>query len=444
MRIAVVGAGYVGLVSAACLAEVGHDVVCVDLDPVRVDSIMLGRAPIYEAGLPELLRKHVGERLRATTELASAIQHSDVSLIAVGTPFSGGEIDLSAVRTVARQIGQALRGHEKYHVVTVKSTVVPGTTERVLLPILEEASGKRAGPDFGVGMVPEFLTEGTAVKDFLQPDRLVLGGIDERTRALLAEAFRSFSEVPTLHTNPSTAEMVKYASNALLATLISLSNEFANLAAELGGIDSRQVVEGVHLSRYFTTRMPDGQRVTAPLASFFHPGCGYGGSCLPKDTKSIAVWGARSGSPMQVLEAVIKVNEEQPGRMLGILRRHFPSLVGVRVAVLGLAFRPDTDDMRESPAIPVVRALVDAGALVRAYDPVADDTARSIFAAEPVTICVSLEDAVKGSDAVLVMTFWEEFGRLPQLLDAVSPPIVIDGRLAMDPHSVPRYDGIGR
>jgi UDPglucose 6-dehydrogenase len=444
MRIAVIGTGYVGLVSGVCMAEVGHHVVCVDVDPDKIAKIRSGQPPIHERDLPELLRKHIGTKLHATTDLVDAVTSSELSLIAVGTPSKDGQIDLSSVRTVAQQIGLALGSSSRYHVVVVKSTVVPGTTDSVVLPILEYASGKKAGVDFGVGMNPEFLTEGEAVSDFLRPDRIVLGGLDDRSIDTMAAAYESFGGVPVIRTNPRTAEMIKYASNTLLGTMISLSNELANLAAGLGGIDIAAVMEGVHLSRYLTTEAGQGEQTTAQLASFLYPGCGYGGSCLPKDTKALVSQGLELGVPMRVLEAVDHVNNEQPVKMLHILRRHFPEFTGLRVCVLGLAFRPGTDDMRESPAIPIIRQLLSAGAEVRAYDPIASETARLVFAGLSLKLCANLAEAVDDVDAILLVTRWDEFNIIPSLISQQAvPPLLIDGRRMIEPSSVPRYDGIG-
>ena len=444
MRIAVIGTGYVGLVSGVCMAEVGHDVVCVDVDPDKIAMIRSGKPPIHERDLSGLLQKHIGTKLHATTDLVDAVTSSELSLIAVGTPFKDGKIDLSSVRTVAGQIGAALRASSRYHVVVVKSTVVPGTTDNVVLPALEAASGKKAGVDFGVGMNPEFLTEGEAVSDFLRPDRIVLGGLDDRSIGTMAAAYESFSGIRVIRTNPRTAEMIKYASNTLLATMISLSNEFANLAAGLGGIDIAAAMEGVHLSRYLTVDTGQGQQTTAPLASFLYPGCGYGGSCLPKDTKALISQGLGLGVPMRVLEAVDHVNNEQPEKMLHILRRHFAEFTGLRVCVLGLAFRPGTDDMRESPAILIITQLLSAGAEVRAYDPIASETARTVFAGLNVKLCANLAEAVEDVDAIMLVTRWDEFQNVPSLISQQSvPPLLIDGRRMIESSSVPRYDGIG-
>jgi len=444
MRVSVVGTGYVGLVSGACLADKGHDVVCVDVDREKVERIHRGEAPIHEEGLDDLLRRHVGRGLRATTDLREAVLGTELTLVAVGTPFDGERIDLRFVREVARQIGAVLRDKDAYHVVVVKSTVVPGTTDTVVLPLLEEASGKRAGRDFGVGMNPEFLTEGVAVSDFQRPDRIVLGGIDERTISRLDELYAAFPDVPRVRTNNKTAEMIKYASNSVLATLISFSNEIAGLCTVLGGVDVADVMRGVHLAQYFTTRLPDGRAITAPITSFLEAGCGFGGSCLPKDVAALAAQGREAGAAMRLLPAVLEINRTQPQRMLELLGRHFPGLRGVRVTVLGLAFKPDTDDVRESPALPIVRLLLEAGAEVTAYDPVAAEPAARLLPADRVRFAASLTQAVAGAQAVLLVTRWSEFQALPELVAAMpTPPVVVDGRRVLDKTRFARYEGIG-
>jgi len=444
MRISIIGTGYVGLVSGACFAEIGHDCVCVDLDPSKVERINRGEAPIHENGLDAMLARLVGKRLRATTDLKSAVLDSDITFIAVGTPFDGERIDLKFIREAARQIGVALREKPSYHVVVVKSTVVPGTTDDVVLPVLEEASGKRAGADFGVGMNPEFLTEGVAVDDFMKPDRIVLGGIDARSVDTQREVYAPFRGTPTLATNNKTAEMIKYVSNSVLATMISFSNEMANVCTALGGVDIADVMRGVHLARYFTTTLPDGKPVKAGITSFLWAGLGYGGSCLPKDTKALSAHSAAHGQPMPLLDAVISTNLAQPARVVGLLEKHLKQLDGKRVALLGLAFKPDTDDMRESPSIGLAKLLIDRGVTVTAYDPVARETARASLP-EAVTHLDSLDAAVKGIDAAVIVTSWDEFQRVPQLLAGrADAPVVIDGRRMLDPACVPRYEGIGR
>ena len=442
MKISIIGTGYVGLVTGACLAEKGHQVTCVDINPDRVAALNRAEAPIYEAGLEDLLGKHVGKGLSATTDLASAVLNTELTLIAVGTPFNGKEIDLTAVLGATKQIGAALKQKSSYHLVVVKSTVVPGTTDQHVLPALETSSGKKAGADFGVGMNPEFLSEGEAVNDFLFPDRIVLGGIDQRSTDVLAELYEPFpADVPRLRTNTRTAEMIKYASNSLLATLISFSNELANLGSALGGIDTVEVMRGVHLSMYFRSRNKEG---LPPITSFLKAGCGFGGSCLPKDVSALIAHGHKAATSMRMLESVIRINEEQPKRTVALLRKHWASLKGIRVAVLGLSFKPETSDVRESPAFPILRELLDAGAAVKAFDPVAKQEAQKAFPEPKVNYCDSLDAALTDIDAVIVVTPWKEFRDVPGLLSVTQPRVVfVDGRRAYDKQSVGKYEGIG-
>jgi UDPglucose 6-dehydrogenase len=444
MKVSVIGTGYVGLVSGVCLAEKGHSVQCVDMDADKVRKINAGAAPIYERGLAELLASNVGRNLRATIDLTEAVNTTDISLIAVGTPFDGHEIDLRYVREAARQIGSVLKHKNSYHVVVVKSTVVPGTTDEVVLPILEQSSGKKAGVDFGVGMNPEFLREGEAIEDFMFPDRIVLGGIDERTVSGLAELYGAFPNVDKVVTNNRTAEMIKYTSNSLLATMISFSNEIGNLCAAVGGVDVTEVMRGVHLDKRLSPILASGERIVPAFTTYIEAGCGFGGSCFPKDVKALIAHGEKKGRPMRLLEAVIQVNEQQPQEVLKLLKKHFPSIAGIRLAVLGLAFKPETDDMRESPAIPVVRALLAEGAKINAYDPVAKEEARKLFGNGAIHYCDDLGAAVAGVDAVVLLTRWKEFRQLPGLLGKLNPqPLLIDGRRMLDRRSVRKYDGIG-
>ena len=445
MKVAVIGTGYVGLVTGVCLGAKGHDVTCVDVDAAKVAAINRGEAPIHEPGLQTLLKANLDRNLRATSNLHDAIMCSDLSLIAVGTPFAGHGTDLSFVRQAAAEIGAVLERTPRYHVVVVKSTVPPGTTDDVVLPILERASGRTAGADFGVGMSPEFLTEGTAVEDFMDPDRIVLGGLDQRTVDALAGLYRPFEDVPVIRTNNKTAEMIKYASNSLLATLISFSNEMGNLCACMGGVDIVDVMKGVHLSRYLTLASSDRTRVMAPITSFVAAGCGFGGSCLPKDVRALIAHGAKAGRQMPLLEAVTRVNEEQPDEIIRLLKKHVHPLRGARVAVLGLAFKPDTDDVRESPAIPVIDRLEEEGALVKVHDPVAKGAVGHLFRSPRVASSDQLEEAISDAQAVILITRWEHFREVPKLLADLDPqPVFIDGRRMFDPAEFARYEGIGR
>ena len=444
MRISVVGTGYVGLVSGVCLADRGHQVTCVDKDAEKVDKISNGVAPIYEKGLDDLLAKTLGKTLRATTDLRSAVHESEVSLIAVGTPFDGTEIDTGYVKQAAAEIGEALKDKDGYHVVLVKSTVVPGTTDELVLPALEKASGKKAGVDFGVGMNPEFLREGEAVGDFMNPDRIVLGGLDDRTHSTLQEVYEPFTGVDVVLTNNKTAEMIKYASNSLLATLISFSNEIGNLCSSIGGMDALEVMRGVHLDKRFMPILSSGERVTPGFISYLEAGCGFGGSCFPKDVKALIAHGQKHESSMRILESVIETNLNQPNEVLTRVEKHFPSVADVDIAVLGLAFKPDTDDMRESPAIPIVNVLREKGARIKTYDPVATTEARKIFGDDSIEYCDDLAETIAGAQVVVLLTRWDEFRGLPELLERGAPgAVLVDGRRMIDKHAVARYEGIG-
>jgi UDPglucose 6-dehydrogenase/GDP-mannose 6-dehydrogenase len=322
---------------------------------------------------------------------------------------------------------------------------------------LERDSGKPAGEGFGLGMNPEFLTEGEAVEDFMHPDRLVLGAIDSRSLQALEDLYEAFPGVPRIRVNCRTAEMIKYAGNCLLATLISFSNEIANLASALGGVDAMEVVQGIRSSRYLNVRTAEGESEPAPIADFLVPGCGYGGSCLPKDISALIAHGRAAHASMKVLEAVRDTNNAQPARILRLLEKRLPDLKDVPITVLGLAFRPGTSDLRESPAIPVIRDLLSRRARVSAFDPalvpaLAGDgeagNVRRLFEGQ-VGLCGSLEEAVAGARGIVLITRWPEFARLPALLagskgrEAGEAPVFVDGRRMLDKNLFDAYEGIG-
>lgn len=443
MNVSIIGCGYVGLVTGVCLADNGHRVVCVDIDATKVDRINAAIAPIHEIGLPELLKRNVGKNFSATTDFDAAVRDSDLTLIAVGTPFDGKEIDLTFVKKTAEQIGAVLKTKDAYHVVVVKSTCVPGTTDEVVGPTVAAASGKAVGKDFGLGMNPEFLSEGEAIRDFMNPDRIVLGGVDDRTTAKMAELYTAFAGVPVLKTKNKTAEMIKYTSNAMLATCISFANEIGNLCSAIGGVDALDVMRANHINYYLSKRLPDGSMFKAPLASFFEAGCGYGGSCLPKDTKALVAHGEKFDQPMPLLHAVIDTNRKQPGQVLALLRKQLPDLSGKSIAVLGLAFKPNTDDLRESPAFPIIDLLLREGAVVKAYDPEGGTGAKKVLG-EKVAVVDSMQQCIDGVAAVVVVTRWDEFKQLPAMLNQSNPSaVIVDGRRMLEKDSFPNYTGIG-
>ena len=444
-RVAIVGAGYVGLVTGACLAELGHNVTVVDIDADRVEQISRGDCPIYEPGLPELIKRHASDRLRATTNLVEAVRAAEVTFIAVGTPsLADGSIDLTAAKGSAAEVGAALRDNSTEHVVVIKSTVVPGTTERVLAPTVSEAARRSAGDRVVVAVNPEFLTEGRAVQDFLEPDRIVVGVPDQQSAERVLQLYEALpASVPRLRTTRTTAEMIKYASNALLATAISFANEIADLCAALPDADIVDVMHGVHLSGYLSRLEDRNGAALAPLTSFLEAGCGFGGSCLPKDVSALIAHGRALGLSTPLLSAVLQINARRADELVNVLEQNLDSLEDASVTVLGLAFKPDTDDVRETPALPVIRRLIGAGARVTAHDPVVRALPDGLGELSDVELVEGLEAAVAGANAIVIVTRWPQYEELPAILQRLGhSPVIVDGRRMLD-KTVAGYTGIG-
>lgn len=429
MHVAMVGSGYVGLVTGACLAAIGHSVACVDSDPVRVDRLARGSAPIHEDGLDQLIRDGIGSgRLGATTNLAAAMETAAVIMVAVGTPNLDGRIDLSAVETACRQIGTLLHGRRDRPVVVVKSTVIPGTTATRVRAVLEEFSCGRAGRDFGLAMNPEFLSQGSAVKDFLHPDRIVIGQWDDYSGEVLAELYRPLA-APQLRMGVTEAEMVKYAANSLQAMLISYANQIAALCEATPGTDHARVMAAVHLDRMLDG--PDGGRAGA--TRFLRGGIGFGGSCFPKDLQALTIYAHHLGVPAPLIAAVSAINAIRPAQVLNLLSAPLGGLYERRVTVLGLAFKPGTDDLRDSPGLALIERLRRHGAEVRAHDPLAE--ARAHGRALGLPVFDSAEDALDGADAAIIATAWPEYRALNWA--APGPITVLDGRAVLDGLDLP-------
>jgi UDPglucose 6-dehydrogenase len=419
MRIAVVGSGYVGLVAGACLAENGNEVVCIDKDAAKVRSLQRGRIPIYEPGLEELVKRNRAEkRLTFTTDLPKGVRAAQIIFIAVGTPTGeDGSADLRHVLEVARQIGKSMNG---YKVIVDKSTVPVGTSEKV-----REVVQKETSHPFSVVSNPEFLKQGAAIEDFMKPDRVVIGADDQRAGEIMKELYAPFTRTgaPIMMMDCASAELCKYAANAMLATRISFMNEVANVC-ELVGADVDQVRRAVASDRRIGP-------------AFLFPGVGYGGSCFPKDVKAMMRFAEAKNYAFEILHAVESVNERQKVRLYAKMKQHFGSLRGKRIAVWGLAFKPKTDDMREAPAVPLIHALLDAGASVAAFDPEATKIARGIFGTR-VDFKDKSYDALKGADALALVTEWHEFrepdwSRIKKLMKT---PVVFDGRNIYNPEQL--------
>jgi len=430
MNIAIVGTGYVGLVSGTCFADTGATVTCVDVDAAKIERLKQGEIPIYEPGLDELVKKNVAAgRLQFTTDLASILDDVEIVFSAVGTPpDEDGSADLKYVLQVARTIGQHLN---HYVVVVTKSTVPVGTARKVRQAIDEELAKRGVNVEFDVASNPEFLKEGNAIKDFMSPDRVVVGTESERAKKVLTRLYKPFliNNFRVIFMDIPSAEMTKYAANSMLATRISFMNEIANLCERVGA-DVNMVRAGIGSD----TRI--GRK-------FLYAGCGYGGSCFPKDVKALIKTADQNGYSMEVLKAVERVNENQKSVLFSKLERAFSgkSLSGLTIAMWGLSFKPETDDMRESTALVMISKLLAAGCHVRVYDPVAMDECRRRIGNQ-VTYCRDKYDAVLDADALLLLTEWKEF-RLPTwavIKKAMKRPLVIDGRNIFDAEELVEND----
>jgi UDPglucose 6-dehydrogenase len=433
MEIVVIGAGYVGLVAAAGFASVGHRVVCVDIDQRKVDAINAGRPLLHEAGLADIVQAALAQgTLRVTVDLASCALDAEAIFICVETPSTAADgIDLLAIRECARGLGDALRDRQAYCAVAVKSTVVPGTAEDVVGPAIWTAAGKTR-EEIGLVSNPEFLREGQAVHDFLHPDRIMIGGIDEASIRVVSATYSPFA-APIFTTTPRTAELVKYASNTLWATLVSFANEIATICEVTPGVDVEDVMEAMHMDDRFAST-DAGASGRAGLVSYLRAGCGFGGSCLPKDVRALLKYARDAGAEPDILSAVMRVNESRPRALVQLVERALGTLTDRRLAVLGLSFKPGTDDMRESSAVHVINGFLRHGARVQAYDPVAQGRARATWTDPHVTICSSVEDALDGAEAAILVTAWPEFSTLnwERLRERMAGSLVIDGRRQLD------------
>jgi len=419
MNLSIVGTGYVGLVTGACFAKLGHHITCVDIDQDKIRKINNGVSPLYEEGLDNLLLTYK-DNITATTEYSPTVQTSDITFLCVGTPsLKNGGIDLSFLKEATKHIALALKNKNHYHLVAVKSTVLPGTTQDVVLPLLEQYSGKKVGKDLGLAMNPEFLKEGVAIKDFLEPDRIVIGSYDEKSKNTLRELYKNFS-CPIVETSLAAAEIIKYASNAFLATKISFINEIGNLCKKLN-IDTYDVAEGMGLDT----------RIGRP---FLDSGIGWGGSCFPKDIDALIAWAKELNENVRIINSTRDVNTEQPLKLITLLKKHIPKLKGITIGILGLAFKPNTDDIRESRALPIIHELLKEGAKVKAYDPQAMNNFKRLY---PQIEYCSKAAEVLSADAILITTKWKEFTTLDY-----RGKIVIDGRRIDQAKNAHIYEGV--
>lgn len=429
MNIAIVGTGYVGLVSGTCFAEMGINVTCVDVDQKKIEALLNGNIPIYEPGLEEMVLRNCNEgRLKFTTDLSSVLDDVEVVFSAVGTPpDEDGSADLKYVLQVAKTIGQTIK---KYILVVTKSTVPVGTAQKVKSTIQEELNKRKVSIEFDVASNPEFLKEGAAIKDFMSPDRVVVGVESEKARTIMERLYKPFmmNNYRLIFTDVPSAEMTKYAANSMLATRISFMNDIANLC-ELIGADVNMVRKGIGADSRIGNK-------------FLYPGCGYGGSCFPKDVKALIKTAEKNGYSMQVLKAVEEVNETQKEILFKKLSNHYKGdLEGKNIALWGLAFKPETDDMREATALVIINLLLKAGCKIRVYDPVAMDECRRRVGSNKVEYATDMYDAVLNADALLLLTEWKQF-RLPSwgvLKKTMKQTVILDGRNIYDKNDLQNF-----
>ncbi|MCS7136151.1 MAG: UDP-glucose/GDP-mannose dehydrogenase family protein [Nitrososphaerota archaeon] len=424
-KICVIGSGYVGLTMAVCFASKGMDVTCVDVDKERVEKIKRGKPPVYEPGLEEILAKVTSDgTLKATDEYAEGMENTEFSFICVGTPSRpDGGIDLSYITSAAEAVGKNLHVASKNHLVVVKSTVVPGTTSQIVAPILESSSGMKIGQDFSLTFNPEFLREGSAVEDTLHPDRIIIGEHDEGSGKRLLNLYREFYDdllPPYIITNTVNAELIKYANNAFLATKISFINEIANICQRIPGADVEVVAKGIGLDKRI-----------GPL--FLKAGLGYAGPCLPKDLSALITYAQSLGYDPLILRSVQHTNEHQPYKAVLLAKNLLKTLKGKKVALLGLVFKPNTDDVRNSISLKLIDILLKEGAQVTVFDPKGLENAKKLLG-NTVLYANSAMECIKDADCCIIVTEWDEFKKLrpEDFTSLMRTPVVVDGRRIYD------------
>ncbi len=429
MKIAVIGTGYVGLVSGVCLAAKNHTVTCYDKNEKIINQLSDGKCHIYEPGLEDLLitcRSNIKFSL-LDNKTEKQIMNCDAVLVAVGTPTVNERADLSQIETVGRILGRLIRDSDKYISIIIKSTVVPGTTDTFFKNIIEQESGKEIG-DFGLGMNPEFLREGCAIEDFQFPDRIVLGYEDIKTLEILNAIYKPW-ECEKIEINTRSAEMMKFVNNALLATLISTVNEYSNIARMVGNIDFEQVMHGVHMDNRWSPLDQDGLKVRPKIIDYLKPGCGYGGSCFPKDVMAISALAQNVGVAAPILSSVIDVNERQPQMILDILKNQVNNLNEKEVLLLGLSFKPDTDDVRESVSLKLLQLLSGQVKSLSAHDPIAIANAkRALNSNNNIDFVENWKVKLPKVDIIIIATNWLEYSDLPNMGEDIAGKIVFDTR----------------
>jgi len=433
MNLGIIGAGYVGLTTGICLASLNHKITIYDNNKEKNNEIKNKKMPFYENGLQEVLEKTISSgNLQIVDDINSVVKNTDGSFICVGTPTKNNTIDLSQVLDAVESLAHSIKNNQKEnYVVIIRSTVIPNTTNQKILPILNKVLDNKS---FGLCVIPEFLREGQALSDFMNPDKIVIGSINKESNNFAEKIFEHFKNTAKIiNTNPETAELVKYANNSFFSMLISFSNEIANIAEKIPGVDSFEVLQALVSDKRITTKL-DGKKIVPSLESYLVPGCGFGGSCFPKDVKAILNYAGSKNVKTPLLDAILKINDERPSKMITLAERILDSLKNKKITVLGLTFKPETDDLRSSPSLQAIKLLVEKGAKISAYDPAIKEKSNGNFSDQGFKLCSNIEESLLDSDLVLVFTKWSEFKSLDGniLKKFMNKPLIIDGRGFLD------------
>ena len=433
MNLAVMGAGYVGLTTAICLASQNHRITIFDIDNEKIKQIQNKKLPFFENGLQEILEDVISSKnLVAVNSLNQLVENTDGCFICVGTPTKDDSIDLTQIIDATEALANSVNeNNKKNYQIIVRSTVIPNTTRNTILPILNERLSKQ---EFGLCVVPEFLREGRALDDFMNPDKIVIGNFDENSALFVKEIFKNFKDkCKFVETNLESAELIKYTNNAFFSMLISFSNEIANISEKISGVDPYEILNALVLDKRITS-IVNNEKIVPNLASYLIPGCGFGGSCFPKDVQAILDYANKHEIHTPLLKAILNINAERPNKMVLLSEFVLGELKDKKISILGLTFKPETDDLRSSPALDAIQILLEKGANVFAFDPILKSKPNSTKLLQNCTVCTTIEDALKDSDAAMIFTKWPEFKSLDSkfLKQFMKNPIIIDGRGFLD------------
>ena len=429
MNLAVMGAGYVGLTTAICLASQNHRITIFDIDNEKIKQIQNKKLPFFENGLQEILEDVISSKnLVAVNSLNQLVENTDGCFICVGTPTKDDSIDLTQIIDAAESLANSVNeNNKKNYQIIVRSTVIPNTTRNTILPILNERLSKQ---EFGLCVVPEFLREGRALDDFMNPDKIVIGNFDENSALFVKEIFKNFKDkCEFVETNLESAELIKYTNNAFFSMLISFSNEIANISEKISGVDPYEILNALVLDKRITSTV-NNEKIVPNLASYLIPGCGFGGSCFPKDVQAILDYANKHEIHTPLLKAILNINAERPNKMVLLSEYILGELKDKKISILGLTFKPETDDLRSSPALDAIQILLEKGANIFAFDPILKSKPNSIKLLQNCTVCTTIEDALKDSDVAMIFTKWPEFKSIDSkfLKQFMKNPIIIDGR----------------